>query len=87
MRKMLILGALPMPFEGPWVPLGSGAWLCDFLPELAGIIRIEVEDLTGTVQAHLLQAQLQVTGKQIRAVVLEEIPCVSCIHLGVSRVA
>lgn len=86
MRKMLILGALPLPFEGTWVPLGSGVWMCDFLPEMSGKVRLEVEDLEGNIQAHILQEQVEVFGKKARIVILEEIDCDGCVHIGVTRV-
>lgn len=83
-RKMLILGALPLPCEGVWVPLGSGVWICDFRPELAGKVSIEVEDFDGKIHTRILGEKTQVEGKRIRAIVTEEVE-LDTINIGVTR--
>jgi hypothetical protein len=84
---MLILGALPLPCEGTWVPIGNGVWLCDSAPALRGRVRLDVEDTGGQILSHVLsEEQIRLSGKRVRAVILEAIDGVERIHLGISRV-
>lgn len=87
-RKMLILGALPLPAEGTWVPIGSGQWTCEVDRPLLGMVRIDVEDVHGSVHSFVpSETQGLFSGRRVRAVILEEISAVDIVHVGIRKVA
>ena len=66
-KKALIIGALPVPFEGPWVVTDeTDGWDVRMEHEYGGGIRIEVEEG--------YEARGVVVGKRVRACIAHEIP-------------
>lgn len=74
-RKALIIGVLPSPFEGPWIPLGSGeSWV--YRPEVdyGGAVAIDVLSNGSTTRHRLRGGDVVIRGDRARAVVLYDVP-------------
>lgn len=72
--KALIIGALPLPFVGPWVRIDDGLiWRVVHPPEAAGFVEVEVRN---GWESHALSSNgesTEVSGELARAVLRQEI--------------
>ena len=73
-RKALILGALPQPFEGPWVEIGDA----DHWTVTPGLgqesrLRLVVEETNGELRSLTLTGRTEFSGKRAKVVVLDGI--------------
>lgn len=70
-KKALILGALPIPFKGPWVRIDEcERWVLDVEQSLDGVY-IEIDD---DYRLHLdTVCELAIQGKRARVVVTKEL--------------
>ena len=65
--KALLVAALPVPFDGPWVSLEeAAAWRVDPEGDYGDAVRIEVEE--GYFDGKI------VAGKKVRACIVHDIP-------------
>lgn len=74
-RKALILGALPVPQEGPWVPLTRGvSWRFEPTRNYEGRLVIEARSNGSSTRHPVFDDPVDFDGEDARAVVLYKIP-------------
>lgn len=77
--KALVLGALPVPFEGPWVPIAEvKVWRCRVMTQpreinLRGELSLEVMLSNGSVTPIPVLPETEIAGEMARVILSREI--------------
>jgi len=83
-RKALIIGVLPSPFEGPWIPLGSGeSWVYKPQVDYDGKVVIDVLCNGSTTRHRLRGEEIRINGDKARAVVVTDVEGVRIVTVNI----
>lgn len=83
-RKALILGALPVPQEGPWVPLTRGvSW--SFMPNrnYEGRMLIEVRNNGSSTRHPVFRDVIEFEGEAARVIIQFKIPNINLVTVNI----